>query len=53
MEDGSFLKQNLFLTWQIGERQPLFLAVLKFSVEVPIENGAFRARHRCFQPTLE
>ena len=36
MEDGSVL------TWIIGERQPLFLAVLKFLVEVPFQNGEFR-----------
>ena len=34
MEDGPFLKQHPFL---LGK--PLFLAVLKFSVEVPLENG--------------
>ena len=28
-------------------------SVLKFLVEVPFENGAFRVRHYCFQPTLE
>ena len=41
------------LTWKIDERQPLFLAVLKFLVEVPFENGAFRVRHYCFHPTLQ
>ena len=25
----------------------------KILVEVPFENGAFRVRHYCFQPTLE
>ena len=25
----------------------------KILVEVPFENGAFRFRHYCFQPTLE
>ena len=47
MEDRSVL------TWIIGERQPLFLAVLKFLVEVPFQNGAFRVWHHCFQLTLE
>ena len=28
-------------------------SVLKFLVEVPFENGAFRVRHYCFQPKLE
>ena len=41
------------LTWKTGERQPLFLAVLKFLVEVSFENGAFRVRHYCFHPTLQ
>ena len=34
VENGSFLKQCV-LTRKIGERQPIFFAVLKFIVEVP------------------
>ena len=32
-----FPETESVLTWKIGERQPLFLAVLKFVVEVPFE----------------
>ena len=48
-----FPETESVLTWIIAERQPPFLAVLKFLIEVPFQNGAFRVRHHCFQPTLE
>ena len=48
-----FPETESVLTWIIAERQPPLLAVLKFLIEVPFQNGAFRVRHHCFQPTLE
>ena len=53
IERWIFPETESVLTWIIAERQPPLLTVLKFLIEVPFQNGAFRVRHHCFQPTLE